>query len=129
MNPVGREVDVYFNLHKRVFSLRDRKTRRVIAHAESVELEGCEFRVSQAGRRRVLKEQRKNVHAVIRGVVKRIDAQHWNSHWRDAVAVVYNPYKYDSFVVERSKRPIQEARRVQLGSLLGRPTITAWNAA
>lgn len=63
----GRNVFVYFNLHKKVFSVKDVKTGRVIAHANTVKLQNAYPKVSEKGRQRVLKEQRKNVHAGIRG--------------------------------------------------------------
>ena len=85
---VGREVFVYRNLHKNCWSLRDVKTRRVIAHASSLWLCNAKFKVSEAGRQRVLSEKRKNVHAGVVGIVM---------HEPDRVCgfrrVSYNPYK------------------------------------
>jgi hypothetical protein len=85
-------VRCYLNIHKTraegrpVYSLQDAKTRRVIAHSPEVNLVNVEFRVSEAGRQRVLREKRKNVHAVCVG--------DWVDH---RVAVTsqagYNPYK------------------------------------
>ena len=46
-------VFVYFNLHKKCFSIKalegDRKGR-VIAHRDVVVLENCKFKVSESGR-------------------------------------------------------------------------------
>lgn len=67
--PIGTAVEVYWNLHRHVFSVRDRKSRRVLGHCDQVFLNGVEFYVSQAGRQRVLDDQRKNVHAFVRGVI------------------------------------------------------------
>lgn len=63
-------VSVYFNLHKKLFSVRaeDGPAKgRVIAHADRVLMHFCNMVVSQAGNARVRREGRKNVHAFIRG--------------------------------------------------------------
>jgi hypothetical protein len=65
-------VRVYFNLHKKVWSVQDyQKSRgwRIIAHAEEIYLKNVTFNVSVAGRLRVLREKRKNVHAFAIGDV------------------------------------------------------------
>ena len=60
---------VYRNLHKKCWSVQQKQKGRwkVVAHAESITLLDCVFRVSEAGRQRVLRESRKNVHAYIQG--------------------------------------------------------------
>lgn len=60
-------VEVYRNLHKNCWSIRDRTSKLVIGHAGRVVLKHCRMRVSEAGRQRVLREKRKNVHAWIEG--------------------------------------------------------------
>lgn len=109
-------VEVYRNLHNGKLSVRDHKTKRVLAHCDEVTLAGVAFKVSQAGRERVLRERRKNVHALVCGKLLeyrgaepykgRSIADHvWQ--WADGIKrtaiignrkVVYNPYKYRSFV-------------------------------
>jgi hypothetical protein len=42
---------------------------RVVAHAEKLQMEGVKFRVSEAGRRRVIRTGRKNVHAGAEGEI------------------------------------------------------------
>lgn len=105
-------VFVYFNLHKKCFSIKALEGAmkgKVIAHRDVVVLENCKFKVSEAGRQRVLREKRKNVHAGVTGVwdemSKRDEA--------DFVAlsilgrqVTYNPYKYASFVIKVPEQPI-----------------------
>lgn len=65
------KVEVYYNLHRKCLSVRSRITGptygKVLAHVDHIVLRDVEFKVSEAGRRRVIREQRKNVHAVIRG--------------------------------------------------------------
>lgn len=86
-------VQVYFNLHKKCWSLRDKKTRRVIDHKQELVLTHCKFHVSEAGRQRVIREKRKNVHAWCEGwlqpdVVPRADF---------GLPVRYNPYEMMEF--------------------------------
>jgi hypothetical protein len=104
-------VFVYFNLHRKCFSIKalegDRKGR-VVAHRDTVVLENCRFKVSEAGRQRVLREKRKNVHAGVSGtwaetVRDNADFEHLSILGR---AVTYNPYKYDSFVIRATEHPI-----------------------
>jgi hypothetical protein len=103
----GQKVFVYFNLHKKIFSVKDVKTGLVVAHTESINLTDCTFKVSEAGRQRVLKEQRKNVHA---GVVGHYEPE---SKWFDTQAT-YNPYKYNSFVEVTTLEPLERASGVRL---------------
>ena len=62
-------VEVYFNLHKKTFSVRSCRTGRVIHHTDKVHIANPEFVVRKAGRERVLREGKKNVHAFVRGDV------------------------------------------------------------
>jgi hypothetical protein len=89
------EVEVYRNLHKNVWSVRDKRTGRVIDHAERVVIRDARFIVQPAGRAKVLREQRKNVHAFVRGTYA-------GTYWRPyrslgADKVSYNPYKAGHF--------------------------------
>ena len=64
------KIEVYFNLHKKLFSIRalsGENKGRVIAHRDRVAITGADFVVQKAGREKVLAEGRKNVHAFIRG--------------------------------------------------------------
>ena len=74
-NPEGLKCFVYFNLHRKVWSIKALEGEhkgRVIAHSSMVEMSDCSFKVSEAGRQRVLRDKRKNVHAGIVGVVRTI---------------------------------------------------------
>ena len=61
-------VEIYFNLHKRVFSVRHKG--RVIEHVESAIIRRPKFVVQAAGRAKVLREKKKNVHAFVRGELR-----------------------------------------------------------
>lgn len=103
-------VNVYKNLNKDCYSLKDKKLNRVVAHADTVVLKNASFHVSEAGRKRVNKEKQKNVHAWVSGekqCKKTMDTKGWKK-------VTYNPYKHKSFVNKSSKKPILQADYVVL---------------
>ena len=113
------KVFVYFNLHKKIWSIRALSGPRkglVIAHAQRVNLIEATFKVSEAGRQRVLAEKRKNVHAGIVGT--------WDGHgnpepWEGAtmgVPVSYNPYKAPTFTRRDDSSPVHKATLVHLGT-------------
>lgn len=103
------KVFVYFNLHKKMFSIKALEGERkglVIGHCDELTLFNATFKVSQAGRQRVLRERKKNVHAGVVGFWKGcLDSFNVNCK----TPVTYNPYKYDSFVYASDGSPIQSA--------------------
>lgn len=120
------KVFVYFNLHKKCWSIKALEGPRkgfVIGHASSVKLDDCTFKVSQAGRARVIREGRKNVHAGIVGrLLEWVSATPANNGKNaleaipGGVAVTYNPYKYDSFVTVADAVRVLSAKHVILNS-------------
>ena len=109
------KVFVYFNLRKKVFSvkaLEGAEKGLVVAHRKQLIVDRAEFVVSEAGRQRVLRDQRKNVHAGVRG--------HWapyidgSSDWADLTPVTYDPYLYSTFVEKTTLVPVHTARFVVL---------------
>ena len=101
-------VEVYRNLHRSCWSVRDTKTGLVVDHVDAISLIDAQLVVRPAGREKVLREGRKNVHAFIRGTV---DGQAVQSQ---TVEITYNPYRYDSFVVKGTEEPIKTAESVTL---------------
>lgn len=110
------KVFVYFNLHRKCLSvkaLEGPQKGRVVAHAKAVALSGVTFKVSEAGRQRVIREQRKNVHG---GVVGQ-----WDGHGDarmpfefgnadvSVTVVTYNPYKAATFVERATGAPMLQA--------------------
>ncbi len=87
------KVRVYFNLHKKLLSVQTKVNGRwkVIKHVFNINLTDVKFKVSEAGRQRVLREKRKNVHAFIEGVEINDQVS------QRAQNVTYNPYKYEKF--------------------------------
>lgn len=103
-------VDVYYNLHKNRLSVKSREPLsygKVINHVDTILLYDCTFVVQKAGRKRVLKEKRKNVHAFVRGTIYRKDKI--IKHTDNCRVIKYNPYYHDSFVYEDSGKPVKKA--------------------
>ena len=113
-------VDVYFNLRLKLWSVRSRQTRKVIGHYENVILQGCTFRVNQSGRKRVLEERCKNVHAFVSGFLRNdLLTSDMFDPLRMARLVSYNPYDVETFCYLKDgkpdpSQPIFEARLVTL---------------
>jgi hypothetical protein len=101
----GTKVEIYWNLHKKVFSVRARSGEqrgRVIAHVNWFVLKNVSFVVNEAGRARVLQEKRKNVHAFVRG--------EWENDSNAIMSkVTYNPYVNTTFVKAIDGRPVRSA--------------------
>jgi hypothetical protein len=105
------KVDVYWNLHRKLYSVRDRSTGLVIAHVRRIRMEDVEFVVQPAGRERVRETGRKSVHAFVRGTWLR------NGGGATALAftaVTYNPYVNDTFVTRYDGLEVRHARRALL---------------
>lgn len=106
---------VYYNLTRKCWSIKameGERKGRVIGHAKYVDLSTVVWKVSEAGRQRVLRDKRKNVHAGAVGFLrywidldgKRMGTpantlhDHYDTN-TDAVPdmVTYNPYKGPHF--------------------------------
>jgi len=89
----NKRVYVYFNLHKKVWSVR--QSGKVVEHTKDIMLKDCRFLVSEAGRKRVLREKKKNVHAGVSGyVVDRIP----DIVYESCTHLQYHPYINKGFV-------------------------------
>ena len=89
---------------------------RVRGHATSVELLDADCHVSEAGRARVLREKRKNVHAYIEGIVDLRNMQSTEGAafpYGNAERISYNPYKAGTFTTSDGE-PVYDARCVRL---------------
>ena len=111
---LGKRVMVYYNLHKHTFSIR--YDNKVILHADFVKLGDVEFRVRPGGKERVRSEQMKNVHAFVIGNL--LDYCEYPCddipESTSDLAITYNPYKYDSFVIKSTDEPIFNAEEVDM---------------
>lgn len=88
----NKSVMIYKNLHNGLFSVK--QGGLVVAHIESVLLTNVSFKVSEGGRVRVIKEQKKNVHAFIVGYILNVNSTPLSLLKR---SISYNPYKYSYF--------------------------------
>lgn len=89
-----KKVRVYFNLHKHCYSVQDSSTNKVIAHVDSINIVDAKFVVRDSGRQKVLREQRKNVHAFVVGYWKKSPCKKLKNKVR------YNPYIRGDFFSE-----------------------------
>ena len=112
------KVDVYWNLHKNLWSVRHKG--KVIAHMGSLALQDVTFRVQPAGRARVRKEGKKNVHAFASGtynfpgsseLLRSVNQDHSSVLVR---RITYNPYQHESFVYTDDLTPVHKTDRVVL---------------
>jgi hypothetical protein len=114
------KIKAYFNLHKKIFSVQHNGL--VIGHADRLMISNPQFKVSEAGRQRVLRDKRKNVHAFVEV------ADDWKSMEHQDLqgeAITYNPYKYSSFVKRADESPVHAAASVQMVAKDGRASMVA----
>ena len=97
------KVRVYYNVRKKKFSVQSEG--KVIAHLSSMVLRNPIFKVSEAGRKRVLKTKRKNVHAFIIG-----DIETYFEPIGPTESVGYNPYVYPNFIRYKDLSPVHSAQ-------------------
>lgn len=107
-----KQVQVYYNFHKKLFSVQEKVNGRwkVVEHTKDIVIRNAKFVVSEAGRQRVLKEKRKNVHAKIVG--ERFPFSPLIFAYRDKVS--YNPYKGANFTISCSEKPLDKAKYVTI---------------
>ena len=114
IDPIGLRVMVYYNLHKKTFSVQYKG--RVILYADYVKLGNVEFRVREGGKEKVRQEMRKNVHAFVIGDLLdycQYPCENMPPETNDKV-ITYNPYKYDSFVKKDTEEPIFNANEIDM---------------
>jgi len=107
---VGRRVRIYRNLRRHCYSVQ--LGGKVVAHCRRVFVRDAVFKVSEAGRQRVLRESRKNVHAWVIGTITRRQV----AGGFLPEQVFYNPFLYSTFVHEGRDhpKPIASAALVSL---------------
>ena len=110
--------EVYFNIRRKVFSIV--VDGRVMRHASRVCMRNCRFKVSDAGRLRVIKDQKKNVHAKVHDEVVHCFPR------QGGRAATYNPYRDLTFVHRDDGSPVFEADRAVLEVVEGKARITVW---
>ncbi len=104
------KVFAYRNLNRKgvVWSIKDCKTNLVIDRVSEAYFKDVELKVSQAGRQRVLKQKKKNVHAGVKGY--RLKYVPPISEW---VHASYNPYKQKVFM-DAYGNPVEKVKYAML---------------
>lgn len=109
--------EIYWNLHRRKFSIR--QDGRVIGHVDSINAFETRLVVQPAGRERVRRTGKKNVHAFVRARYVEV-LEPGAPHMMFArTRVTYNPYTHEQF------EPIQMAEAVSLRARDGHAEIFA----
>lgn len=111
-------VDVYKNLHNGLMSVRHQG--KVITHESTVLIRNPEFVVQPAGRAKVLREQRKNVHAFVRGELvgfSLVNTQMKGFGEEGLRKVSYNPYKAAHFYDKVDGEPVYSATEALVTTL------------
>jgi len=117
---INRKVEVYRNLHKKCWSVRNNATGHVLWHCDEVLLADVDLVVRPGGRAKVLREKRKNVHAFAKGELLYTavgnNTKVYDKYVENFKQIVYNPYQFESFVYADSKEPIFKADTVHLNN-------------
>lgn len=113
-------VRVYRNLNNKLLSIMEISSRLVLGHCQAIRLQNVEFKVNEAGRQRVIKTCRKNVHAFAEGKVlevtgfeafkgRRVEIIPPSSveHTTTDSVVRYNPYKTSHFTNDQGEAVTQ----------------------
>jgi hypothetical protein len=109
--------DVYWNLHRDCFSVRE--SGKPVRHATRVVLKDARFVVQRAGYEATVREHVKRVHAMVRGTVAEDEAP------GAGAAVTYNPYRADHFQIRATGARIDSARKVWMTIENGKPVVIA----
>lgn len=83
---------VYRNLRRAVWSVLDPRTGRVREHRQELVLLDVRLRVSEAVRQRVIKQQRRTVHAYAEGTLSE------ESPRQGGIRLHYNPFECGHFM-------------------------------
>lgn len=107
-----KHIRVYYNFRKKTFSVQEKVNGswKVVEHTNEIFIRNATFKVSEAGRQRVLKDKRKNVHAFILG--ERFPFIPKSFVYRDEVS--YNPYTGPNFMVKSENKPLDWAKYVTI---------------
>lgn len=95
-------VQVYRNLNKGGYSIRDAKNRKVIGYAQEITLSGVTFKVMPSGQNRARSDKQRNVHAWAEGVVS-IETL------KPGLRVSYNPFTDAGFVIRETGQTVTKA--------------------
>lgn len=102
----GQTVRIYRNLNNGTMSIQIKgpKSWKVAGHITNAVVQDVAFRVSDAGRQRVLRDQRKNVHAWGQGILIGKASEVYCP-----IALGYDPYNDENFIDKDTRRIITRA--------------------
>lgn len=141
------KVFIYRNLNRKgcVYSIKAVEGRHrglVLGYASHILVAEAQFKVSEAGRQRVLANRRKNVHAGIVGLllntgtftprnswfaesIEDYTLTNWYKRHLTGTDITYNPYKFGYFYERNTLLPVNKSDFV---SLIG-PEVRMFNGA
>ena len=111
---LNNKVRIYWNLHKKVWSVQSCKSGLVIDHKQHLTLEDAKFVVRKGGQKQVREQGKKNVHAFAVGYITNtvIPDKYKEFEWN---RVKYNPYTDDYFMQQNLTHEWDEIPRDWLG--------------
>ena len=121
----NKKVEVYKNLNTEAGLWSVRQGGIVKLHTDYIILRNVKFAVQPAGRAKVLREQRKNVHAFVRGYLTTRQIVDAMEHDCIVSNPRYKPYKFASFV-DDDEQPIHTA---DLCDMFTGSDLIAWTRA
>lgn len=119
---IGTKVFIYWNVRKRCWSVRaceGPSKGRVVLHVNNFWINNVIFKVSEAGRQRVIREHKKNVHAGVVGNLVQYTSTELTgmAPLLDKMDVLrpirYNPYINSTFIHVVSQLPVRNATYVK----------------
>lgn len=116
------KAQVHWHLRKKLFCVTSREVKTyglVVARKESVVVGLPKFIVRKYGRDKTRQTKQKNVHAFIRG---NIEYDTFFNLGRGRL-IMYDPYKYDTFVMADTKEPLHEGTLVQCRIINNHPVM------
>ena len=115
----NKKIEVYFNLHKKTWSVR--QSGKVVMHTDFIQVKDPQYVVSQKGNERVRREKKKNVHAFVRGYhMSELPLMPSQVQF-----VSYNPYKNNSFVIRNTDDSICSSPYAALEVINEKPRVEA----
>lgn len=100
---IGSKIRIYRNLNNGTMSIQVKSgSWKVVGHVTEAIVRDVKFHIQEGGRQRVIKEQRKNVHAWGEGIL----VAQFDDSVIAPVRLGYNPYTNATFVQRGTENPI-----------------------
>jgi hypothetical protein len=105
---IHEKVRIYRNLNNGRMSIQAkvRESWKVVGHVQNAILQDVQFRISEAGRQRVIRDGCKNVHAWGEGIL----LAEFDTSINAAIDLTYNPYLNATFIQRDTDIPIMQCR-------------------